>query len=67
MPIIKENIVIFNAEKNVLAVFATFAVATLVYISQTGDVLLGGAALFLLAVSMEMQAFVRRLTALTIK
>ena len=67
MPIIKENIVIFNAEKNVLVVFTTFAVATLVYISQTGDVLLGGAALFLLAVSMEMQAFVRRLTALTIK
>ena len=67
MPIIKENIVTFSAEKNVLAVSAAFAVATLVYISQTGDVLLGGAALFLLAVSMEMQPFVRRLTALTIK
>lgn len=67
MLITKENIVTFSAEKNVLAVSAAFAVATLIYISQTGDVLLGGAALFLLAVSMEMQAFVRRLIALTIK
>ena len=55
----KKNSVHFNAEKNVLTITCVLAVAALLYVTQTGDILLGGIALLVLAAGMEMKTFTR--------